>query len=658
MKIKHLHLENFCGLKEFDADFSDRTLICGANETGKSTVRNCILWVLTGKLADGSAADGIRPHDKNGADENFVDIVGELTINANDRDITFKRVSHQKWVSHRGSSEKSYEGDETLYEINQIPKKAKDYQAFIDDLVDSETLLYGTNAQAFLTLDTKKRRAKLMTLAGNNTLESIAKADEKYADIVPMLADGTMEELLGRSRKIIKAKNEELKTIPVRIDEVSKQKVEIDIAELELQKIGLKEQISRIDNEISNGGNRSELKDLQDQKMSLQFEIGDCKRKASENLLNKRHDLNHNLTTFEMQADDTRSELSELERKIGSVRQSIEADTAEIERMKPLYQAAKEKVFDASVWVFDESTTVCSLCGQTLPDERIKALRTEFEVKKSEAEKKFNRERDAEIEQIKTTGNEKAVKIKESKKWIEENESRFSGLKDALKAFDEQIADLKSQLGLLPTEPDLTDNKEYQALLGKDQELDRKISVLESRSVDTQVLEEKKAEIESELYAVENEIARANNNVQIDERIAELNAQQRTVAQAVANEERILDLLTDLNKQYVTLTTNEINKHFNLIKWQMFKENKTNDGYLEICEPTVNGTAYGKTLNHGNRILAEIEIMKVFQDLGGVKLFLTMDDAESVDSWRIPEMDRQMVVFRRTDDKSLMVKDI
>jgi len=37
---------------------------------------------------------------------------------------------------------------------------------------------------------------------------------------------------------------------------------------------------------------------------------------------------------------------------------------------------------------------------------------------------------------------------------------------------------------------------------------------------------------------------------------------------------------------------------------------------------------------------------------------ITIDDAESVDEWRLPEIDRQMIVFRRTDDKELIVKNI
>lgn len=658
MIIKHIDIHNFMGVKELSTDFYQKTSVSGANGTGKTCLRNAIMYVLLNKLADGSAADGIRPHGKDGVDVDYVDITVALTVEIDGRDVELKKIEKQKWVKHRGSESPIFEGNETSYEVNGIPKKAKDFASYINDIVDAETLLYGTNAQALLSLDTKKRRAKIMSLVGDSSLESIAAADEKYAEITPMLADGTIDELIARSRKIIKAKNDDLKAIPVRIDEVSKQKVDIDTAELELHRNGLKEQIAKINDEISSGSNRAELNDLQDQKMSLQFEIGDCRRKASEELLKKRHDLNRNLTTFEMQADDTRSGIAELERRIAGVQQTIEADTAEIEEMKPQYQAAKEKVFDASSWVFDESTTVCSLCGQTLPDERIKALRTEFEVRKSEAEKKFNKERDAEIERIKTTGNEKAVKVKEAKKWIEDHQSKLSGLKEALKAFDEQIADLKSKLALLPTEADLTENKEYQALLGKEQELDRKIAVLESQSVDTQALEEKKAEIESELQAVDSQIARATANAEIDERIAELTQQQRTLAQEIANEERRRDLLEDLNKRYVEVLTDKVNSYFKVVKWRMFKPLITNSGYDQICEPCIDGTSYYRNLNHGNRILAELDICQTFQNIGGVKLPITIDDAESVDSWRIPDVDRQLIIFKRTDDKSLMVKEM
>lgn len=42
-------------------------------------------------------------------------------------------------------------------------------------------------------------------------------------------------------------------------------------------------------------------------------------------------------------------------------------------------------LFDESKWKFDESTTVCSLCGQKLPQDKIESLKADFEQKKADA---------------------------------------------------------------------------------------------------------------------------------------------------------------------------------------------------------------------------------------------------------------------------------
>lgn len=658
MRIKHLHLENFCGLKEFDSDFSDRTLVSGKNETGKSTVRNAIFYVLTGKLADGSAADGIRPHGKDGVDVDFVDITVALTIETDGRDIELKKTEKQKWTKHRGSEAPVYEGNITEYEINGIPKKQKDYQAYINDIVDAETLLYGTNAQAFLSLDTKKRRAKLMSLVGDSTIESIASADVKYSDIIPMLKDGTIDELIARSRKVIKEKNEQLKAVPIRIDELSKQIVERDFAELELLRNSLQNDIEKVDKEIKSGSNQAEIEELKQKKFELQFNINDCKRKAHEELMNKRHDLNTKIVQAGMEADGLRNTINEMEKQAKLWEQEIKDIEATIEELKPKYEEAKNKVFDSDKWFFDESSTICSLCGQRLPEERIEVLKKEFSLKKENAVKAFESEKNAEIEKIKNEGNSLAVKKNDLKKQLSERKTEIDNKSVLLKEFSHKEAEIKSELALLPVEPDMSDNKWYSELMNEDKTLGDSIKALESATVDTQALEDKKESLETELTHIHNQLAAADNNAKIDERIAELTAQQRELAQAIADEEKRRDLLEDLNKRYVEVLTDKVNSYFKVVKWRMFKPLITNSGFEQICEPCIDGTSYYRNLNHGNRILAELDICQTFQNIGGVKLPITIDDAESVDSWRIPDVDRQLIVFRRTDDEILTVKSI
>ena len=63
-------------------------------------------------------------------------------------------------------------------------------------------------------------------------------------------------------------------------------------------------------------------------------------------------------------------------------------------------------------------------------------------------------------------------------------------------------------------------------------------------------------------------------------------------------------------------------------------------------------------MNHGAKILTEIDICRAFQKKCGVELPIMTDDTESLDSWRIPQIDSQLIMFRRSDDKELKVREM
>ena len=140
-------------------------------------------------------------------------------------------------------------------------------------------------------------------------------------------------------------------------------------------------------------------------------------------------------------------------------------------------------------------------------------------------------------------------------------------------------------------------------------------------------------------------------------RIKELTDKQLQTAQSIANEEKMLDLLKDYQRAKIDLVTDEINSYFTVIKWQFYKE-QINGGFAEVCLPLVNGTSYDGLLNHGDKLLAEIDLCSAFQKKAGVTCPIIIDDTESLDEWRIPKIDSQLICIRRTDDKSLIVESL
>ena len=64
VKIKSLTLNNyrcFSGEREFHANFGEKTRVSGKNGSGKSTILNAVMETLTGKNADGTQPDNVRP---------------------------------------------------------------------------------------------------------------------------------------------------------------------------------------------------------------------------------------------------------------------------------------------------------------------------------------------------------------------------------------------------------------------------------------------------------------------------------------------------------------------------------------------------------------------------------------------------------------------
>ena len=77
IELKKIILENYKCFPHKEVDFFHRTQISGRNRSGKSTLNNAFLEVLTGKELDGSQPDGVRPHDENGVEVPKIDVIRE-----------------------------------------------------------------------------------------------------------------------------------------------------------------------------------------------------------------------------------------------------------------------------------------------------------------------------------------------------------------------------------------------------------------------------------------------------------------------------------------------------------------------------------------------------------------------------------------------------
>ena len=100
-----------------------------------------------------------------------------------------------------------------------------------------------------------------------------------------------------------------------------------------------------------------------------------------------------------------------------------------------------------------------------------------------------------------------------------------------------------------------------------------------------------------------------------------------------------------------------MNEYLEFCHVKMFRP-LVNGDTEECCDFIYKGEPYSRNMNHGAKILTEIDICRAFQKKCGVELPIMTDDTESLDPWKIPDVDSQLIMFRRSDDASLKVEEV
>ena len=245
--------------------------------------------------------------------------------------------------------------------------------------------------------------------------------------------------------------------------------------------------------------------------------------------------------------------------------------------------------------------------------------------------------------------------IEKDKEELEQMQATLKKNEDNEHILTENINGMQAVYDKLPTSIDISETDEYKAI--QSQIFEKEAAMQKENSAD-EIRKSLKAELEdlqSQLTEVEKQIAKSQFNVQIDERIEELRKEQREIAQKIADVEKEYDLLKRFDRRKAEILENDVNAYFDYVQVRM-SEPQVNGDLKEVCTLVVGGESYDRNLNHGDKILAEMDICRAFQKKYGVCLPIILDDCESVDSWRVPQVENQLILIMRSDDKELKVE--
>lgn len=590
-------LENFKGIKDLTIDFKDTTNIYGDNAVGKTTIFDAYSWLLWDKDSLNRKDFAIKPYDKNGDEVHNLESVVEGDFSFDDTDLNLKKIYKEVWTKKRGSTQAEFTGHTTDYYINAVPVKKKEYNERIESVLSEDNFNLLSNPLYFNQFLVKtERREILLSLIEDVKPEDIILKNKDLEDLD--LKNYTVDELKKIAKDAARKINKDIESIPARIDELDKSKIhDIDFDALEFRKRSTLPAIKEIDEKLADASKMAEgMTEITEKITALQKEKSDLAEKYQ----NKCFEVNLKNKNVLLEKEHDKLALEEAKKNI--------------EKLKDLVEKAREEWQEVHKEQY-QGDFKCPTCGQDLLPDQIEKTMANFNRKKSE--KLANIEEKAKDLKIKIEECEKLIAIYEVKEYKKED---------------------------LPIEP--------VRLQEIDKELDEAKAKLSDFSLDDKKdLLEKKDSLNADLEEINKKLSLQGQNEKIDERIKELEGQEKELAKGYEEQQRIIYLCEEYTKTYVDLVSDKINDSFDMVKFKLF-ENQINGGITETCEVTFEGVPYSD-LNNAAKINAGLDVINSLSDKLDLKVPIFIDNAESVNE--LIKTDTQLVRLVVSKDKEIKI---
>lgn len=685
MKIKLLkmRIQNFKGCKDREISFGDITNIKGANATGKTTVFDAFTWLLFGKDSLGSAKFDIRPLDADGNMINNLEINVEATVQIDYPDdaaeYILKKTQKQVWRKKRGADTTEFQGNVNEFEINGYPKSEKEFKAFIAEIVDENIFNLVTNPNTFNALPWKEQREILMKFVGVMSDTEIALTyGDKYSLLIPELKIASTDDILKKYTKAKNALNKQMTEIPARIDELSKQIVSVDVGALEVQKAAKQAELKRVEDSLSGGTDILEkINEYKQRVIEEKFKLSELQNNANAELDEKRRSARKSVNDADDKVTKTEREILDaeyLKEDYIKARDRAEADKT---RYAEEWKEWKKKTFPEFVPLDDyveplpltDKDLTCPTCGQALPEDvrkqriadhekicakaksdyedRCEEHRMDYDTKKI----MFSEQRKKAMDEITVKGQKAADNVRAYQKQIDEQEKEISALKLRLECEKADLSKAKKNLADIPDSVDISGDEKYIQIQMTIQGLENEISELSKDTSGRTELEAKKAVLQDEISDIEAQIKSADNT-KVKERIAELEEEQKSIGQKIAEQEQMIDLTESFIRAKMNMISEKINEKFGgKVTFKLF-ETQINNGIKETCECQWNGKS---DMSNGEKIVAGLYIIKALSELYSVSCPVFVDNSEAISDGNFPDMDSQVIELRVSNDKELIV---
>lgn len=671
IKLVSVSFENFKKLNWIVEFGEKRTQIFAMNRTGKSSMADGIFWVLFGKSSTGKSEGKEfrpRPYDSLGIDVDHVDVVAELVLLVDGVEVVLRKTQRQNWVRKRGTTTEVHEGDKNIYAWNNVEISETEFKRRIADIVSEKNFMLITDPTAFFRLSKQEKLDLILSLIANVTEEQILMEAGGFDELLKFVRDGKkLEEVKATSKRSISDMTKERDQISAFINERSKDIVDMDVSDIELQRNAINEKIAEIDQKIEDSTAAvTEYDEKSKNIIELKMKQSENIRIANEGLVKQKREIQKRIDKAEndFQVAMQKQKMAELE---------IERLNRIVESNKTLRAELAKKVETEEAKTFPEyvepeplssDALVCPTCGQDLPEElkqrKIECFEKDKKLhwEKYEADKgKFEADQSELLDKICQEGKACVEKINKAKEDLETAKNFLESAKaDKITANADKTKAMK-ELAALPEQVDLSDNQEYEALCMEIQAKEEALRNMNTGADYRTQLRDEKAEWETQLAEVNQKFAAVDKSDEAKDRVAELEQQFKDKVQLIADQERILMMCEEFQTAKDNYLTEEVNKHFENVRFQLFRQQK-NGGVERVCDVyTKNGSPYGENTTSGaEKLIMGLEVINVLSGIIGVTAPVIIDNAEKVSAGNMPLLDTQMIMLSVSNDEDFRIE--
>jgi Rad50 zinc hook motif. len=641
--LKKMILKNFKGVKDLTIDFGEKTSIEGDNATGKTTVFDSFCWLLFDKDSQDRKDFEIKTLDSNNEVIHGLEHTVTGVLEINEKPITLVKTFKEKWTKRRGEAEKQFTGHETLYYIDEVPVKKSEYQDKINSIIDENLFKLISNPLYFNgNMKWQDRRNVILDIVGDITEESVINYKSELKPLLPLLEDKDIDTLKRSVAARRKKLNDDIKSIPFRIDECNNSIQEHDWKALEQELQTQENDLKEIEDTLLDAGKvtkdaldqQAQLYGLKTRIQAIEYVVNKDKDKPLMDLKSKLQKAEYELKTEENKFNNLLEKRSICENTVIEV-------TEQNNQLRAEWHEINKKALK-----FDESKFVCPVCNRPFEEHDI-------EAKKVEMAENFNLNKAKELSAVGNKGKNGKRMIDKLKEDIESIEEEIEKAKLQLTILGGEKENLEDKIANFKPVDTLNTNREYQNLKKEVDYMEALIAEEAATETNTSAstLKGKKKEITAKIDDIKRQLVARENNATIQVRIADLMDQERSLSEQIAKIEGQEFLCEEFIKTKVELMESSINNKFKLVNFKLF-DIQINGGLNECCTAMVNGVPF-ESLNSAAKINAGLDIINTLSEHYEVESPIFIDNAESIND--ILETNSQMICLTVSQDKELKI---